>query len=261
MLTIKDIKERLEQVSTFSDPFFTTLSSDTRLGVQKAIEQTHKRLQKEQLEEERLEKMLFYEKEAYEKGYQFIAGIDEVGRGPLAGPVVAAAVVLPKMCKIPYLNDSKKISKSKHQLIYDSIQEHALAIGIGIVDESEIDKLNIYQATKVAMLDAVSKVNDRLGKVDYLLLDAMTLDIDLPQLSLIKGDSKSMSIAAASIVAKVTRDKMMEDYNTIYPGYHFEKNAGYGTKEHLQAIQTLGITPIHRKSFEPIKSLIQSRNY
>lgn len=110
------------------------------------------------------------------------------------------------------------------------------------------------------MLDAVSEVNDRLGKVDYLLLDAMTLDIDLPQLSLIKGDAKSMSIAA-SIVAKVTRDKIMADYNTIYPGYHFEKNAGYGTKEHLQAIEELGITPIHRKTFEPIKSLIQSRNY
>lgn len=256
MLTIREIKERLKEVKTSSDPFLSELSTDSRVGVQKAIITRLKRIESEVKEEQRLEAMLTYEKEGYEKGYSVIVGIDEVGRGPLAGPVVAAAVALPKNCKIPYLNDSKKIPKSKHQEIYNAISKEALAIGIGVVEEKIIDQCNIYQATKTAMKEALEDLTHVLPKIDYLLVDAMTLDVSIPQISLIKGDAKSMSIAAASIIAKVTRDKIMCDFNDQYPGYHFDTNAGYGTKEHLQALAKQGISPIHRRSFEPIKSMI-----
>ena len=182
-----------------------------------------------------------------------IAGIDEVGRGPLAGPVVTAAVILPENCKIAGLNDSKQIPKSQHQNIYDAVMAVALSVGIGIIDSHQIDQVNIYEATKLAMLAAIDHLDVR---PQHLLVDAMTLAIDIPQTSLIKGDAKSMSIAAASIVAKVTRDKMMADYDNQYPGYDFSHNAGYGTKKHLQALDRQGFTDIHRRSFEPIKSMI-----
>ena len=198
--------------------------------------------------------MLRYEKELYKAGYQTIAGIDEVGRGPLAGPVVAAAVILPPGCKIKGLNDSKKIPKKKHQEIYQAVLDKALAVGIGLIDNEVIDQVNIYEATKLAMKEALSKLS---LKPDYLLIDAMKLDIDIPQESIIKGDANSLSIAAASIVAKVTRDKLMADYDKEYPGYDFAQNAGYGTKSHLQGLERKGVTPIHRKTFEPVKSMCE----
>ena len=254
MATIKEIQQRLELVTDFSDPFLAEVENDQRSGVQKAIEKRKRAIQAELNEDLRLEQMLRYEKELYQAGYQAIAGIDEVGRGPLAGPVVAAAVILPPGCKIKGLNDSKKIPKKKHQEIYQAVLDKALAVGIGLIDNEVIDQVNIYEATKLAMKEALSKLS---LKPDYLLIDAMKLDIDIPQESIIKGDANSLSIAAASIVAKVTRDKLMADYDKEYPGYDFAQNAGYGTKSHLQGLEQNGVTPIHRKTFEPVKSMCE----
>ena len=254
MATIKEIQQRLELVTDFSDPFLAEVENDQRSGVQKAIEKRKRAIQAELNEDLRLEQMLRYEKELYQAGYQAIAGIDEVGRGPLAGPVVAAAVILPPGCKIKGLNDSKKIPKKKHMVIYQAILDQALAVGIGIIDNTVIDQVNIYEATKLAMKDALSR--SKL-KPDYLLIDAMKLDVEIPQESIIKGDANSLSIAAANIVAKVTRDKLMADYDKEFPGYDFAKNAGYGTKNHLQGLEQNGVTPIHRKTFEPVKSMCE----
>ena len=165
-------------------------------------------------------------------------------------------VILPKFCKIKGLNDSKKIPKSKHEAIYKQVMKEAVAVGIGIKDNHVIDDVNIYEATKLAMTEAIEKLSP---KPEHLLIDAMTLDLPIGQTSIIKGDANSLSIAAASIVAKVTRDKMMADYDQEFPGYAFAKNAGYGTKDHLSGIDNFGVTPIHRRSFEPIKSIIKSR--
>ncbi|HFI0447419.1 TPA: ribonuclease HII [Streptococcus suis] len=253
MATIKEVTALLAQVDSLDSPVWAELAQDVRAGVQAAIKKRQKELEKEATEDARLEAMLFYEKALYENGVELIAGIDEVGRGPLAGPVVAAAVILPKGCKIRYLNDSKKIPKSKHEAIYQEVMERALAVGVGVKDAAVIDQVNIYEATKLAMLEALGQLSQ---KPDHLLIDAMKLDTSIPQTSIIKGDANSLSIAAASIVAKVTRDKMMADYDKEFSGYGFAKNAGYGTSEHLKGLNKLGITPIHRKTFEPIKSLV-----
>ena len=254
MATIKEIKEELAKITDLESPLFKEFEKDSRSGVQKEIQKRKKALQADIAENLRLEAMLSYEKELYENGISFIAGVDEVGRGPLAGPVVAAAVILPKNCKIKGLNDSKKIPKKKHEEIFQAVKDNALAIGIGIMDNQVIDQVNIYEATKLAMKEALSKLS---LKPDYLLIDAMKLDVDIPQESIIKGDANSLSIAAASIVAKVTRDKLMADYDKEFPGYDFAQNAGYGTKSHLQGLERHGVTPIHRKTFEPIKSMYE----
>ncbi|HEM6082036.1 TPA: ribonuclease HII [Streptococcus suis] len=253
MATIKEVTALLAQVDSLESPVWADLARDDRAGVQAAIKKRRKELEKEATEDARLEAILSYEKALYENGVEFIAGIDEVGRGPLAGPVVAAAVILPKGCKIRYLNDSKKIPKSKHESIYQEVMERALAVGVGVKDAAVIDQVNIYESTKLAMLEALGQLSQ---EPEHLLIDAMKLDTKIPQTSIIKGDANSLSIAAASIVAKVTRDKMMADYDKEFSGYGFAKNAGYGTSEHLEGLNQLGITPIHRKSFEPIKSMV-----
>lgn len=202
---------------------------------------------KEKLEKEleRTKEMSVYEKEY--KEYQFICGIDEVGRGPLAGPVVAGAVILPKENPILYLNDSKKLSEKKREALYDEIMEHAVAAGTGMVSPARIDEINILQATYEAMRMAIEHLN---VKPDILLNDAVTIpQVDIKQVPIIKGDAKSVSIAAASIVAKVTRDRLMVEYDKVFPGYGFASNKGYGTKVHIAALRELGPTPIHRKSF------------
>ena len=254
MATIKEIKEQLASIQRLDDPLLTELEQDSRSGVIQAIAKRKKEIQKRLDEDERLEGMLAYEKELYTQGIQLIAGVDEVGRGPLAGPVVAAAVILPKACKIPGLNDSKKIPKSKHKEIYEAVLQNAIAIGIGVKDNQVIDQVNIYEATKLAMMEAIGQLEPQ---PQHLLIDAMKLDLPIPQTSIIKGDANSLSIAAASIVAKVTRDQMMEEFDREYPGYDFAQNAGYGTANHLAGLHKLGVTPIHRRSFEPVKSMCE----
>ena len=254
MPTIKEVKERLAMIDELDHPLFEELILDGRAGVQAAISKRKRELQKQVDEDLRLEKMLAYEKELYAQGIDLIAGVDEVGRGPLAGPVVAAAVILPKACKIPGLNDSKKIPKSKHKEIYEAVLQNAIAIGIGIKDNQVIDQVNIYEATKLAMMEAIGQLEPQ---PQHLLIDAMKLDLPISQTSIIKGDANSLSIAAASIVAKVTRDQMMEEFDREYPGYDFAQNAGYGTANHLAGLDQLGVTPIHRRSFEPVKSMCE----
>ena len=253
MTTIKEIKDALANITELDSPLFKEFEKDSRSGVQKEIEKRKKAIQAEIDENLRLEAMLSYEKEFYAQGISLIAGVDEVGRGPLAGPVVAAAVILLKNCKIKGLNDSKKIPKKKHEDIFQDVKEKALAIGIGIMDNHVIDQVNIYEATKLAMKEAIAQLQ---LKPEHLLVDAMELDLPISQTSIVKGDANSLSIAAASIVAKVTRDKIMANYDQEFPGYDFSQNAGYGTAKHLEGIAKLGITPIHRTSFEPIKSLV-----
>ena len=212
-------------------------------------ERLRKKEEKLRKELERLEVMSAYEKEYAQ--YTHICGIDEVGRGPLAGPVVACAVVLPKDVTILYLNDSKKLSEKKRELLYDEIMEKAVAVGIGAVGPARIDEINILQATYEAMRMAIEDLTGKLGKKpDLLLNDAVTIpEVDIPQVPIIKGDAKSISIGAASIVAKVTRDHLMIEYDQVLPGYDFAKNKGYGTKAHIAGLKELGVTPIHRKTF------------
>ena len=254
MATIKEIKEQLANIQRLDDPLLAELEQDSRSGVIQAIAKRKREIQKRLDEDERLEGMLAYEKECYARGIELIAGVDEVGRGPLAGPVVAAAVILPKACKIPGLNDSKKIPKYKHKEIYEAVLQNAIAIGIGIKDNHVIDQVNIYEATKLAMMEAIGRLDPQ---PQHLLIDAMKLDLPISQTSIIKGDANSLSIAAASIVAKVTRDQMMEEFDREYPGYDFAQNAGYGTAKHLAGLDKLGVTPIHRRSFEPVKSICE----
>ena len=254
MATIKEIKEQLADIQQLDDPLLAELEQDSRSGVIQAIAKRKREIQKCLDEDERLEGMLAYEKECYVCGIELIAGVDEVGRGPLAGPVVAAAVILPKACKIPGLNDSKKIPKSKHKEIYEAVLQNAIAIGIGVKDNQVIDQVNIYEATKLAMMEAIGQLDPQ---PQHLLIDAMKLDLPISQTSIIKGDANSLSIAAASIVAKVTRDQMIEEFDRKYPGYDFAQNAGYGTAKHLAGLDKLGVTPIHRRSFEPVKSMCE----
>ena len=253
MATIKEIKERLAVIDDLNNPIFAALVEDPRVGVQKEITKRKQAILAELEEDFRLETMLRYEKELYSQGKTLIAGVDEVGRGPLAGPVIAAAVILPNNCKIRGLNDSKKIPKKKHREMFKAVQDQALAIGIGIMDNHVIDQVNIYEATKLAMQEAIAQLTPQ---PEHLLIDAMKLDLPISQTSIIKGDANSLSIAAASIVAKVIRDDLMAEYDQQFPGYDFTKNAGYGTAKHLEGLDRYGVTPIHRKTFEPIKSLI-----
>lgn len=210
-------------------------------------EEERLRKKEEKLKKElaRLEAMRVYEEEY--KDYPYICGIDEVGRGPLAGPVVAGAVILPKDATILYLNDSKKLSEKKRELLYDEIMEKAVATGIGMASPARIDEINILQATYEAMREAIANLS---VKPDILLNDAVTIpQVEIRQVPIIKGDAKSVSIAAASIIAKVTRDRLMREYEEILPGYDFASNKGYGTKAHIEGLKRLGASPIHRRTF------------
>ena len=200
-----------------------------------------------------------YEKELNKNKINYIAGVDEVGRGPLVGPVVTACVVLPKDYFLEGLTDSKKLSKKKREMFYDIIMKDALGIGIGIKDNDIIDEVNIYEATKLAMIEAIDNCKKKC-KIEHVLIDAMKLDLDIPSTSIIKGDYKSITIAAASVIAKVTRDRMMEDLDKIYPMYGFKDNAGYGTKKHIEAIKEYGIIKEHRKTFKPVCFYLDKNN-
>jgi ribonuclease HII len=196
-----------------------------------------------------------YERELNNNGIKYIAGIDEVGRGPLVGPVVCACVVLPVDFELEGLTDSKKLTPKKRDLFYDIIKERALGIGIGVIDEKRIDEVNIYQATKEGMIEAFNNVDCR---IEHVLIDAMPLCLPVPSTSIIKGDSKSITIAAASVIAKVTRDRMMDDLDKKFPMYNFKKHKGYPTKEHLEAIEKYGIIDEHRKSYGPVANYIKN---
>ena len=197
-----------------------------------------------------------YEKELYEQGINYIGGVDEVGRGPLIGPVVTACVVLPKDFVLDGLNDSKQLSEKKRNEYYKYIKEHALACEVGIIGPEIIDEVNIYEATKLAMKQAIDKVNKKL-KLEHVLIDAMPLELNIPTTSIIKGDAKSITIAAASVIAKVTRDEMMYELDKIYPQYGFKSHKGYPTKKHIEAINQYGLIEGYRKTYGPVKKIIE----
>ena len=244
--SISEIKKEFENSDENSwEKLCGFYEQDSRIGVQNLAARYRKKQAALVQERERLKQMHFYE-EKYSQ-YRCICGIDEAGRGPLAGPVVAGAVILPKDCEILYLNDSKKLSAAKREELYDEIMEKAVAVGIGVVSQEMIDEINILQATYEAMRQAVSKLS---VQPQLLLNDAVTIPgIQIPQVPIIKGDAKSVSIAAASIVAKVTRDRMMEEYDKVLPEYGFASNKGYGSAAHIEALKKYGPSPIHRKTF------------
>lgn len=244
--SITEIKKEFEQADREGrEELIAVYAEDSRAGVVSLLRKYERAKEKLQEEEARIEQMKFYEKK-YDD-YGLICGIDEVGRGPLAGPVVAAAVILPRDCKILYLNDSKQLSAKKREELYDIIMAEAVAVGVGMASPARIDEINILQATYEAMQQAVGMLSETPG---VLLNDAVTIPkITIPQIPIIKGDAKSISIAAASIIAKVTRDRLMVEYDAVLPGYGFAGNKGYGSREHIEALKALGPTPIHRASF------------
>ena len=246
METMKDIKARFASAKEGEyNALFKHYENDERSGVQKLIQQFRKKLDALEKERGRTEIMKEYEHKYEHLGY--LCGIDEVGRGPLAGPVVACAVILPKDCDILWLNDSKKLTAKKREELYDVILDEAVSVGIGMASPERIDEINILQATYEAMRQAVSKLSVH---PQLLLNDAVTIpEITIPQVPIIKGDAKSVSIAAASIVAKVTRDRMMEEYDKVIPEYGFASNKGYGSAAHIEALKKYGPSPIHRRTF------------
>ena len=244
---ISEIQKEYKEMDTLELPaFIEEYINDGRPGVSKIIGVAQKRMEKLRVEKERIEKLKEYENQ-YWPDYDFIGGIDEVGRGPLAGPVVTACVVLPKDCSILYINDSKKLSAAKREELYEIIMKEAITVGIGMNSEARIDEINILQATYEAMRQAISECK---VQPQVLLNDAVNIPgVDIKQVPIIKGDAKSITIGAASIIAKVTRDRMMEEYDSIYPEYHFASNKGYGSAEHIAALKKYGPCPIHRRSF------------
>ncbi|MCI8299598.1 MAG: ribonuclease HII [Lachnospiraceae bacterium] len=251
---VTEIKEELQAAEeTMLPSFILKYQQDPRAGVKKLTEQAEKRLSALKQERERIEGLKVYERQYDDKG--LICGIDEAGRGPLAGPVVAAAVILPKDCKILYINDSKKLSAQKREELYEIIMEQAVAAGVGMASPARIDEINILQATYEAMRQAIQNLS---VTPDILLNDAVTIPkVEIPQVPIIKGDARSITIGAASIIAKVTRDRLMAEYDQLLPEYGFARNKGYGSKEHIEAIGKHGASSIHRQSF--IKKFLHNR--
>ncbi|GAP02159.1 ribonuclease HII [Fructobacillus pseudoficulneus] len=251
--TIAQIKQALKTAAA-DDVRLANWRQDDRQGVQQALAAFDRRQIKLAEQKAAFLSRFSEERPLWQQGFSAIAGVDEVGRGPLAGPVVAAAVILPKDFDQYGVIDSKQVSPKHRQEYVQAIRDEAVAYGIGVVSAEVIDEVNIYQASRLAMKEAVENLQPM---ADYLLVDAMQIDVDLPQQSLIKGDARSNSIGAASILAKVTRDEMMVAYDQEYPGYDFAHNAGYGTAKHLAGLKELGPSPIHRKTFEPVKQYLQ----
>ena len=248
-MTIKEIENVFLQGDAPAE-FIELCRHDSRKSVQTIL----RRYERAQKECERLHAMYAYERVAAEAGRTIVAGVDEAGRGPLAGPVAVAAVILPQECHLPRLNDSKKLSAAVREALYDEIVNAAISYHVTLIDAETIDRMNILQATRMGMYEAIAALSPA---PDEVLIDAVELPkLTMPSKSIIKGDAKSASIAAASILAKVTRDRLMEEYDNTYPHYGFAKHKGYGTREHIDAIRTYGVCPLHRKSFEPIRSIL-----
>ncbi len=249
-MTIKEMEQVFAQ-GNLTEEFLAACRMDTRAAAGKLL----RRWEREQTERARVDALYQYEYEAAQQGMEVVAGVDEAGRGPLAGPVVVAAVILPQGLFLPKLNDSKKLSAKVREELYQKIMDEAVSVGKAVIDEKIIDRINIYQATINGMYDAIFALQPQPQKV---LIDAVPLDnLPMPSLSMIKGDAKSASIAAASIIAKVTRDHMMDEYDKKYPEYGFAQHKGYGTAQHVEAIRKYGPCPIHRCSFEPIRSMVK----
>lgn len=256
LLTIEQISERLKTLE-FTPELLTCLQHDRRKGVQRLATRIQLHLEKQAKLDQLFKSMLKYEHAYWGQGFQLIAGVDEAGRGPLAGPVVAAAVILTSDFYLPGLNDSKKLTPEQRETFFDQILSQAVGIGLGVVDHLEIDRINILEASFQAMMLAVGELSEKGVEPDYLLVDG---DKSIPRLTIrqrpiVGGDGASVSVAAASVVAKVTRDRMMVTYAKKYSGYGFERNKGYGSAEHLAALAKLGPSPIHRQTFSAVKEL------
>ncbi|WP_255437547.1 ribonuclease HII [Thalassobacillus sp. CUG 92003] len=252
-MSIREIKYYLEH-DMFDEATYIQLTTDHRKGVQTLVRQHEKRKQQAEHLKQLYQDMMMFEQGLHEEGKLRVAGIDEAGRGPLAGPVVAASVILPSDYYLAGLYDSKQLSLAAREFYFEEITQHAEAFGIGIVDNRTIDRINIYEATKRAMNEAIENMG---SAPDCLLVDAMHLpEAACEQHCLVKGDQRSVSIAAASVLAKVTRDRIMNEADKEFPGYHFHTNQGYGTKKHLEALQKQGASPYHRKSFSPVALLL-----
>lgn len=248
-LTISEVKTQLKSLNYLDDPLVAELRTDTRKGVQSALVAFEKRIQKQIIAKEAFEKRFKYEKSFWSTGNQYVAGMDEVGRGPLAGPVVTAAVILDESFDLIGVTDSKLLTANEREHLYLKIIEEAIEVNICVKDRDFIDQHNIYHATQLAMIETIQGLQHQPTQI---IVDAVPLDLNIPQTTLIKGDQKSISVAAASIVAKEYRDHLMDTYDKVYPGYDFAHNKGYGTAKHLAGLKQLGITPIHRMSFSPV---------
>lgn len=253
-LTVKDIRGLFEQVTSADDPLFRQFAEDPRSGVQKIIQQTQRRLVKAAKAQAAFHQRFKYENALWNQGNRWVAGMDEVGRGPLAGPVVTCAVILDRGFDLIGVTDSKQLTQHEREQLYLKIVDEAVEVSLAVNDAPVIDQLNIYAATQQAMIRAVTSLHHR---PDHLIVDAVPLDIAIPQTTLIKGDQKSISVAAASIVAKEYRDHLMKDYDRLYPGYDLSENMGYGTAKHLAGLKKYGATPIHRRSFSPVQRAIE----
>lgn len=248
-LTIKEIENIFLQ-GNVTEQFIESCQRDTRKSVQTIL----RRYERTQKERARLHRMYAYERAAVEMGHSIVAGVDEAGRGPLAGPVAVAAAILPMECNLPRLNDSKKLSHLVREQLFEQIKAQAVSYHVVLIDAEMIDRMNILQATRMGMYEAVAGLSPTPEEV---LIDAVELpNLSIPSQSIIKGDAKSASIAAASILAKVMRDRLMEEYDREYPQYGFARHKGYGTREHIEAIRKYDVCPLHRKSFEPIRSIL-----
>ncbi|UJL47920.1 ribonuclease HII [Virgibacillus sp. NKC19-16] len=244
--------KQLFESGEISEELISHLKTDDRKGVQQLIKSYEKKKYKEEMAEKTFIEMSVFESRAYANGHEYIAGIDEAGRGPLAGPVVAAAVILPRDFKLLGLNDSKQLSEQARNHFFRIIKEQAISYGVSIISSQKIDEINIFEATKLAMHDAINQLSP---KPNHILIDAVNLKgLTCTSEAITKGDMKSISIAAASVLAKVSRDRIMKKIHNEYPMYGFESNMGYGTKYHIDNLMTCGVTPYHRKSFSPVRN-------
>lgn len=254
-VTISDLKARLQDVDDLSDPLFKDFAQDPRKGAQQALASRRREIMRQQRALAAFKKRFNYERRFWQQGKSLVAGVDEVGRGPLAGPVVTAAVILDDSFDLVPVTDSKQLSRKERESLYLKIVDAAVEVSVGVSDSRVIDRENILEADRLAMVQAVSSL---WHHPQQLIVDAVKLPLTIPQLTMYKADAKSISVAAASIVAKEYRDHLMEDYDRLYPQYGFKDNAGYGTAAHLAALKQYGPSPIHRLSFAPVKKQLKN---